>query len=87
MIGCQSLSQHTGLQKLEQNILQLHAKHSGHNMIGCHTCQPKQEDKNLKLMTPAVVKWTADGVDKMGHCGSREVDIWAEVTLAIKVQV
>ena len=56
-------------------------------MIGCHTCQPKQEDKNLKLMTPAVVKWTADGVDKMGHCGSREVDIWAEVTLAIKVQV
>ena len=51
------------------------AKHSGHNTIGCRTCQPKQEDVKLEDMTPAVVERTAEGMDKMGHCGSGEGEV------------
>ena len=61
------------------------AKRSGHNTIGRCTRQPEQEDVKLEVMTPAVLKRTAESMDKMGHCGSGEAQVRVEVTLAINV--
>ena len=33
-----------------------------------------------------MVKRTAEDVNKMGHCGSGEAEVWAEVTLALEVK-